>query len=117
METLSDTGLVTIGDKITSKFQLKNMGTSAARNVQLTIQLPPELRLVTVHGNRFRQQKNTLIFDPIDELSPRANAVFELVLEPMEEADARIVIEISADHLAKPHRREESIQIGRDELK
>ena len=117
METLSDTGLVTIGDKITSKFQLKNMGTSAARNVQLTIQLPPELRLVTVHGNRFRQQKNTLIFDPIDELSPRANAMFELVLEPMEEADARIVIEISADHLAKPHRREESIQIGRDELK
>jgi len=117
METLSDTGLVTIGDKITSKFQLKNMGTSAARNVQLTIQLPPELRLVTVHGNRFRQQKNTLIFDPIDELSPRANAVFELVLEPMEEADARIVIEISADHLAKPHRREESIQIGRDDLK
>lgn len=117
METLSDTGLVTIGDKITSKFQLKNMGTSAARNVQLTIQLPPELRLVTVHGNRFRQQKNTLIFDPIDELSPRTNAVFELVLEPMEEADARIVIEISADHLAKPHRREESIHIGRDELK
>lgn len=117
METLSATGLVTVGDKITSKFQLKNMGTATARNVQLKIQLPPELKLVNVRGTRFQKTKNnTIIFDSIDELAPKSNAAFELVLEPTEEAEARISIEILADHLSKPHRREESIQIARDSL-
>ena len=118
METLSATGVVTVGDKITSKFQLKNTGSATARNVQLRIQLPPELRLVNVRGTKFQKTKNnTVIFDPIDELSPRSHAAFELVLEPTEEADARMSIEISANHLTKPHRREETIQIARDALK
>lgn len=118
METLSATGLVTVGDKITSRFQLKNMGTATAKNVQLKIQLPPELRLVNVKGTKFQRTKNNaVIFDSIDELDPKTNAAFELVLEPIEEADARMSIEITADHLTKPHRREESIQIARDALK
>ena len=116
METLSSTGLVTVGDKITSKIQLKNSGTAAARNVQLKIQLPPELRLVNARGAKFQKDKNRVVFDLIDELAPRSNATFELTLEPIEEADARVVIEVSAEHLAKPHRREESIQIARDAL-
>ncbi len=117
METLSATGTVTVGDQITSKFQLKNSGTAPAQNVQLKIRLPKELRLVKVRGARFQQNDDTILFDSIVELLPRAVAAFELVLEPIEEADARIGLEISANHLTKSHRREETIQIARDPLR
>jgi uncharacterized repeat protein (TIGR01451 family) len=117
METLSATGVVTVGDRITSKLQLKNTGTAPARHVQLSIRLPTELRLVEVRGRKFHQKGDTVIFDSIDELAPRKNVAFELILEPTSEADARIQLEISAEHLTKPHRRDETIQIVQDALK
>ena len=117
METLSATGVVTVGDRITSKLQLRNAGTASARNVQLSIRLPSELRLVEVRGRNFQKKADRIVFDSIDELAPRTNVAFELILEPTSEADARIQLEISAEHLTKPHRRDETIQIVQDALK
>ena len=117
METLSATGVVTLGERITSRFQLNNNGTAAATNVQLHIKLPAELRLISVKGAKFQQKGNEVWFESISELAPHTKAAYELVLEPAEEADAQIVLEISADHLNKPGRRIETIQIARDALK
>ena len=119
METLTATGVVTLGDRITSRFQLNNTGTAPANNVQLRIQLPQELRLVSVKGTKLRRSGNSneVLFDPILELAPRSKVAYELVLEPISEADAQIVLEISADHMTRPGRRIETIQIARDALK
>ena len=118
METLSRTGEVTVGDQITSKFQLNNSGTAVATNVQLKIRLPRELRLISVKGGKFKQtDDDVVIFESIDEFAPRTKIAYELVWEPTAEADAQIELEISADHLQKPGRRIESIQIARDPLK
>lgn len=117
METLSATGVVTLGEKITSKFQLNNTGTAPANNVQLRIKLPPELRLISVKGTSFRQRDDMVVFDPISELNPKSKASYELILEPVEEAEAQITLEISADHLSRPGRRIETIQIAADALK
>jgi len=117
METLSATGTVTVGERITSRFQLNNTGTAAASQVQLKLRLPPELRLVSVKGAKFQKKNDYIVFDPIDQLAPRAKAAYELVLEPVEEAEAQIRLEISADHLNKPGVRVETIQIARDALK
>lgn len=117
METLSATGAVTVGDRITSKFQLNNNGTAGAKNVQLRIKLPRELKLISVKGAKFQQTENGIIFETIEELPPRSKAAYELVLEPIAEADAQLGLEISADHLTKPGKRVETIQIARDALK
>lgn len=117
METLSATGAVTVGDRITSKFQLNNSGTAGAKNVQLRIKLPRELKLISVKGAKFQQTENGIIFETIGELPPRTKAAYELVLEPIAEAEAQIGLEISADHLTKPGKRIETIQIAQDALK
>ena len=117
METLSATGAVTLGERITSKFQLNNTGTAPATNVQLRVRLPAELRLISVKGSKFQQRDDLVVFDSISELAPKTKVSYELVLEPVEEADAQIALEISADHLNKPGRRIETIQIAADALK
>lgn len=117
METLSATGSVTLGDRITSRFQLKNTGTAVANDVQLRIRLPRQLRLSSVRGAKYQQVNDMLVFESIDELAPKSAASYELVLEATDEGDAQITLDIFARHLNKPGHRVEMIQIAKDTLK
>ena len=112
METLNATGVVAIGDKLTSKIQLKNSGSAPARNVALSISVPKELRLVEVRGARYQETKNVIRFEPLAELGTRETVSFELVMEAIAEADARMDLQITADHLPKPAHRIETVHIA-----
>jgi uncharacterized repeat protein (TIGR01451 family) len=110
METLSATGLVAVGDKLTSKIQLKNTGSAPARNVGLSVSIPNELKLVEVRGARYRQKGNVVEFEPLDDLAPGKLARFELVMDAV--ANATMDLRISADHLARPAQRTETVHIS-----
>ena len=114
METVNATGVVAVGDRLTSKIQLKNSGSAPARNVALSISVPPEMKLIEVRGGRYQQVKNVIRFEPLAELAPRDAVAFELVMEAIAEADAKMDLQISADHLTKPARRTESVQIAKE---
>ena len=55
-----------------------------------------------------------LVFQAMSAISPREAVGFELVMEAVAEADDQINLEISAEHLAKPARRSETVQIAAD---
>ena len=112
METLNAAGLIAIGDKLTSKIHLKNSGSAPARNVALSISVPRELRLIEVRGAKYVEAKNIIRFEPLAELGPRETASFELVMEATAEADARMDLQITADHLPKPSHRIETVHIA-----
>ena len=112
IETVSRTGVVAVGDRLTSKIQLKNHGSASARNVSLQIRLPRELKLVEVRGSEYTVRDNLITFQPIAAISPRETAGFELIMEAVSEADAQMNLEITADHLTKPARRSETVQIA-----
>ena len=112
METLNATGQVTVGDKLTSKIQLKNSGSAPARNVALSISIPHEMKLIEVRGGRYQAKNNVVSFEPLTELAPRDVAAFEVVMEAIAEADAKMDLQITADHLTKPARRTETVQIA-----
>ncbi len=114
METVNATGIVAVGDRLTSKIQLKNSGSAPARNVALSISVPPEMRLIEVRGARYQQAKNVIRFEPLAELAPRDAVAFEVVMEAIAEADAKMDLQISADHLTKPARRTETVQIAKE---
>ncbi|HEY4259470.1 MAG TPA: hypothetical protein VGM98_04900, partial [Schlesneria sp.] len=52
IETVGRTGVVVVGDRLTSKIQLKNHGSAIAKNVRLSIEIPPELKMVEVRGSQ-----------------------------------------------------------------
>lgn len=112
IETVSRTGVVAVGDRLTSKIQLKNHGSASARNVSLNIRLPRELKLVEVRGGQYSLRDNVISFEAVNAIGPKETAAFELVMEAVAEADAQMNLEISADHLSKPARRSETVQIA-----
>ncbi|MBC8115447.1 MAG: hypothetical protein H7062_13770, partial [Candidatus Saccharimonas sp.] len=70
--------------------------------------------LIEVRGGRYQQQKNVIRFEPLAELAPRDVAAFEVVMEAVAEADAKMDLQITADHLTKPARRTETVQIANE---
>ena len=113
IETVGRTGVVTVGDRLTSKIQLKNHGSAVAKNVSLSIQLPPELKMVEVRGSQYTIRNNMITFDSVAAISPKELVGFEVVMEAIAEApDAQMSLEILADHLTKPAKRSETVQIA-----
>jgi uncharacterized repeat protein (TIGR01451 family) len=113
IETVGRTGQVAVGDQLTSKIQLTNHGSASAQNVGLSIRLPRELKLVEVRGAKYAIRDNNVIaFESVAAIAPKESVGLELVMEAVAEADAQMSLEISADHLSKPARRSETIQIA-----
>ncbi len=112
LEPLGDQRLVGVGEKFTSKLQIKNNGSAVAEHMQLTVNLPPELRLVSVKAPAAYQVSGQSVqFEPIDNLPARTAATFELMLEAVAAGDVRLELQIAADHLKRPVKHEEAVQI------
>jgi uncharacterized repeat protein (TIGR01451 family) len=112
VEPLGDQRLVAVGEQVTSKVQLKNQGTASAQNVRMVIDLPAELRLVSVKApTRYAVTGQRLTFEAVDALTPRTAATFELVLEAVAAGDSRLEMQIAADHLRRPIRHDEAVQV------
>jgi uncharacterized repeat protein (TIGR01451 family) len=112
IETVGRTGVVAVGDKLTSRIQLKNHGSASARNVGLSIRLPRELKLIEIRGAEYSFRDSVVSFQPVASIGPNETVGFELVMEAVAEAEAQMNLEIQADHLNKPARRSETVQIA-----
>ena len=70
------------------------------------------MKLIEVRGARYQQVKNVIRFEPLVELAPRDAVAFEVMMEAVAEADAKMDLQITADHLTKPARRTDTVQIA-----
>ena len=52
-----------------------------------------------------------MVFDPVDEVLASGTAEFQLVFEAQSAGDSRLEMQISAEHLKRPVRHEESVQV------
>ena len=112
IEAISRADAITVGDRLTSKIQLKNHGSAAARNVRLSIRLPRELKLINARGVRSTLQDGIITFEPIASIDPNGTVAFEVEMEAIAVAQTQMNLEISADHLTKPARRNETVEIA-----
>jgi uncharacterized repeat protein (TIGR01451 family) len=113
VETKSDTRLIAIGERATIRITCKNQGTSAAKNTILSASLPPELKLVDAKGpSTWAEDGNVVTFEAVPSLAPNETAKFEVEVEGLAEGDARIELQMSADHLQRPLQRDEPLRVA-----
>ncbi len=115
VERLGEERLVGIGETLTTKVEVQNRGTAAAKHVGMAIAIPKELRLVSASGpSKYRVTGQRVVFDPLDEMEPRGAAAYELVLEAQAAGDSRLEMEITADHHRLPVRHDEAVHVLAD---
>jgi uncharacterized repeat protein (TIGR01451 family) len=108
----TDRGIVSVGDKVTVKLQVKNRGTAAARGLSFFVDMPEGVELVDASGPTEGQlEGNRLSFDTLETLPPQAVATFEVVLTPQVVGEARLDVQFTAEHLSRAVHREEILQV------
>lgn len=108
----TDRGIVSVGDKVTVKLQVKNRGTAAARGLSFFVDMPEGVELVDASGPTEGQlEGNRLSFATLETLPAQAVATFEVVLTPQVVGEARLDVQFTAEHLSRAVHREEILQV------
>jgi uncharacterized repeat protein (TIGR01451 family) len=103
---------IQVGDHTTYKIDVTNQGSLAGKQVQITADVPPQLRIVDARGPvQPRIEGQRIIFPPVDGLSPKQMLTFEVEVQALQPNDAHFHVELRSPDLTDPVTVEESTTI------
>jgi uncharacterized repeat protein (TIGR01451 family) len=109
-------GAVEIGGETSYEVTVVNQGSKAAANVQVQAVIPEGLR--AVHGEGATQavvQPQQVVFAPLPQLAPQAEAKFRLKVQGLQAGDQRARILVTADEVQEPITKEQSTRVYSDQ--
>jgi uncharacterized repeat protein (TIGR01451 family) len=107
---------IEVGGETGYEIRVVNQGTKAATNVQVAVHLPPGMQIVSAEGEtQHGTRGSALMFEPLPQLSPKADTVYRVRVQGLQAGDQRITVEVNTDDLTQPIRREESTRVFGDE--
>ena len=107
---------IEVGGETGYEIRVVNQGTKAATNVQISAELPPGLKLISAEGEtQHKADQNRLIFEPLQQLAPKADTVYRLRVQGLQAGDQRVAVEVKTDDLKQPIRHEESTRVFGDQ--
>ncbi len=107
---------IEVGGETTYEVQVVNQGSKAASNVQLLATLPPEMQPLSADGpTRYGVQGNSVIFEGLARLAPKAEATYHLRVKGARPGDLHVRFQLKTDEMQSPVLKEESTQVYADE--
>jgi uncharacterized repeat protein (TIGR01451 family) len=107
---------IEVGGETSYEIRVVNQGTKAATNVQVIVGLPSGIRATAADSeSRYAIQATGVVFEPIAQLAPKADAVFRVQVQGVQAGDQRVTVEVNSDDFDQPIRREESTRVFGDE--
>jgi len=107
---------IEVGRETGYEIRVVNQGTKAATNVQVAVNLPPGLRIVSAEGETgHATQGANLVFEPLPQLAPKADTLYRLRVQGVQAGDQRVTVQVNTDDIGQPIRREESTRVFGDE--
>lgn len=106
---------VEVGGETTYQIRVFNQGSKAASNVELSVFLPPEMRLVAAEPSaRQSADPGRVVFDPLQRLAPKAETTYLIRVQAIKPGTHRIRAQLSADEMELVTK-EESTRVYSDE--
>ncbi len=107
---------IEVGGETGYEIRVVNQGTKAATNVHVVVDVPPGLKIISADGEvGHKIQDGRLIFDPVQQLAPKADTVFHIRAQGLQAGDQRVTVEVNTDDIEQPIRREESTRVFGDQ--
>lgn len=107
---------IEVGGESTYEVHVVNQGSKAATNVQLAIDLPPELKAIAAEGpSRNRTEGSRVLFDGLARLAPKAETTYRLRVKALKSGDLRTRFQLLTDDMQSPVTKEESTRVFADE--
>ncbi len=107
---------IEVGGDTTYEIRVVNQGSKAATNVQLSAELPAELKPLDAQGpTRHEFQGGVVLFAPLPRLAPKADTTYRLRVQGLRPGDLRVQIQLKTDEMETPVTKEESTHVYADE--
>lgn len=107
---------IEVGGESVYEIRVTNQGSKAASNVRLSAVLPAELQPLAADGpTRYAVQGNTVVFEGLARLAPKAETVYHLRVKGIRPGDLRARFQLLTDDMQSPVTKEESTQVYADE--
>ena len=93
-----------------------NQGSKAATNVQVVAVTPPGIRALGGQGDsRYVVEGERVVFAPVPQLAPKAEAKFRVKVQGLRAGDQRTRVQVTTDEVREPITKELSTQVYADQ--
>ena len=94
---------------------ITNTGSKTEENIKLVASIPDKMQFAGAQGPvRYREEGKTVVFEQIEKLAPRANAIFRLNVKALEAGTVRFKIQVTSANLTDPVIKMEATRIYAD---
>lgn len=98
------------------EIRVLNQGSKESTNVQVTVTLPPDLRLVAAEGPTRRvSEGNQIVFEPLPRLAAKADTTYRVRVQGLKPGDQRVRVQLLTDEIRSPITKEESTRVYSDQ--
>lgn len=107
---------IEVGRETTYEIRVVNQGSKAATNVQVAVNVPPGMQVVSASGEtRHVVESGGVLFEPLAQLAPKAESIYKVQVQGVRPGDQRVTVEVNTDDIDQPIRKEESTRVFGDE--
>jgi uncharacterized repeat protein (TIGR01451 family) len=107
---------VEIGGETEYEIRVVNQGSKAATNVELTLLLPPEMKILSAEGpTRYDSNAQQVRFQALPRLAPKTETSYRLKVQGTAAGDLRIRAQLRSDDITTPITKEESTRVYADQ--
>jgi uncharacterized repeat protein (TIGR01451 family) len=107
---------VEVNGETTYEIRVLNQGSKESTNVQITVALPPDLRLVAAEGpTQHSGDGGRVAFEPLPRLAAKANTTYRVRVQGLKPGDQRVRVQLLTDEIRVPITKEESTRVYSDQ--
>jgi len=115
MEMVDTEDPIEVGGDTAYEIRVTNTGSKTETNIKLVATIPDKMQFKSVQGPvRFHEDGKTIVFEPLEKLAPRADAIFRINVKAMEAGTVRFKIQMTSTNLTEPVMKMEATRIYSD---
>jgi uncharacterized repeat protein (TIGR01451 family) len=103
------------GGNTAYEVRITNTGSKTETDIKLVASIPDKMQFSGAQGPvRYREEGKTVVFEPIERLAPRADAIFRINVKALEAGTVRFKIQVTSANLTEPVIKMEATRIYSD---
>jgi uncharacterized repeat protein (TIGR01451 family) len=97
------------------EIRVTNTGSKTETDIKIIATVPDKMQFKSAQGPvHYREEGKTIVFEPIEKLAPRADAIFRINVKALEPGTVRFKIQLTSTNLVEPVVKMEATRIYSD---
>jgi uncharacterized repeat protein (TIGR01451 family) len=106
---------VEVNGETAYEVKISNTGSKTETDIKLVAEVPPQMQFKSATGPvRYAVDGNKIVFEPLDKLAPRVDALFRINVKAVEQGTVRFKIQVTSTNLVEPVIKMEATRIYAD---